>query len=182
MTLYFNLLHQLQYIPYTEIDVNGNNQPIDRKKYFLTMATRKINAYFRILGKETEHQDLFLKIDKLNKIQQSLFAIIPSHLAEHCAIGLPNSGKLTIFAQNGSIATKLKQISPSLLQKMQDSGWEITSIQIATQAHYQANKTDHLNQKRRRLGKSGVASLTQLAETLPTSTLKTAIESLLKKG
>ena len=145
------------------------------------MATRKINAYFRTLGKETEHQDLFLKIDKLNKIQQSLFAIIPSHLAEHCAIGLPNSGKLTIFAQNGSIATKLKQISPSLLQKMQNLGCEITSIQIATQAHYQTNNIERFNQKRRHLGKSGVTSLTQLAATLPASALKTAIESLLKK-
>ena len=144
------------------------------------MATRKINAYFRTLGKETEHQDLFLKIDKLNKIQQSLFAILPSHLTEHCAIGLPNNGKLTIFAKNGSIATKLKQISPSLLQKIQNAGWEITSIQIATQAHYQANDIDQFNQKRRHLGKSGIASLTQLAATLPASALKTAIESLLK--
>lgn len=144
------------------------------------MATRKINAYFRILEKEAEHQDLFLKIDKLNKIQQSLLAIIPSHLAGHCAIGLPNNGKLTIFAPNGSIATKLKQISPTLLQKTQNLGWEVTSIQIATQAHYQTNNIDHVNQKKRHLGKSGVASLTQLAATLPASALKTAIESLLK--
>lgn len=146
------------------------------------MATRKINAYLRALGKETEHQDLFLKIDKLNKIQRSLFAIIPPQLAEHCAIGLPNNGKLTIFAKNGSIAAKLKQISPSLLHKIQNAGWEITSIQIATQAHYQANDIDQFsqNQKKRHLGKSGVDSLTQLATTLPASALKTAIESLLK--
>ena len=144
------------------------------------MATRKVNAYFRILGKEPEHQDLFLKIDTLNKIQQSLLAIILPHFSKHCATGLPNNGKLTIFAQNGSIATKLKQISPSLLQKMQNLGWEITSIQIATQAHYQTSNIEHFNQKKRHLGQSGAASLAQLAESLPESALKTAIESLLR--
>lgn len=144
------------------------------------MATRKVNTYFRILGKEPEHQDLFLKIEKINKIQQSLLAIIPSHLAKHCATSLPTDGKLTIFASNGSIATKLKQFSPSLLQKMQNLGWEITSIQIATQAHYQANNRDYFNPKKRHLTQSGVASLTQLATSLPASALKTAIESLLK--
>jgi hypothetical protein len=144
------------------------------------MTTRKVSAYFRILGKEPEHQDLFLKVDKLNEIQQSLLTIIPPRLAEHCAAGYPNDGKLTIFASNGSIAAKLKQISPSLLQKMQNLGWEVTSIQIATQAHYQASNTDHFNPKKRHLAQSGIASLTQLAASLPASALKTAIESLLK--
>ncbi|GJL72524.1 MAG: hypothetical protein NMNS01_17230 [Nitrosomonas sp.] len=144
------------------------------------MTTRKVSAYFRILGKEPEHQDLFLKVDKLNEIQQSLLTIIPPRLAEHCAAGYPNDGKLTIFASNGSIAAKLKQISPSLLQKMQNLGWEVTSIQIATQAHYQASNTDHFNPKKRNLAQSGIASLTQLAASLPASALKTAIESLLK--
>ncbi|MBA2483994.1 MAG: DUF721 domain-containing protein [Nitrosomonas sp.] len=144
------------------------------------MATRKVNTYFRILGKEPEHEDLLLKIDKLNKIQQSSSKIIPSHLAEHCTIGLPTNGKLTIFAQNGAIATKLKQITPSVLKKIRNLGWEITSIQIATQAHSQAKNGDKINPKKRHLGQKGVTSLTQLAENLSDSPLKTAIESLLK--
>ncbi len=144
------------------------------------MATRKVNSYLRILGKEPEHKDLFLKIDKLNKIQQSSLTIIPSHLAKHCTIGLPNNGKLTIFAQNGAIATKLKQIAPSMLQKIKNLGWEITSIQIATQAHSQARNMDNFNPKKRHLGQKGVASLTELAGSLTESPLKTAIESLLK--
>lgn len=144
------------------------------------MAIRKVNSYFRILGKEPEHKDLFLKIDKLNKIQQSSLTVIPSHLAKHCTVGLPNNGKLTIFAQNGAIATKLKQIAPSILQKIKNHGWEVTSIQIATQAHSQAINVDNFNPQKKHLGQKGVASLNQLAASLPESPLKTAIESLLK--
>jgi hypothetical protein len=144
------------------------------------MTARKVNAYFRILGKNPEHKDLFVKIDKLNEIQQSLLTIVPPHLAKHCATGFPTDGKLTIFASNGSIAAKLKQISPSILLKMQNLGWEITSIQIATQAHYQGNHIAQFNPKKRHLAQRGIASLTQLAASLPASALKTAIESLLK--
>ena len=117
------------------------------------MATRKVNIYLRILGQEPEYQEFFLKINKLKDIQQSLSTIIPPQLAKHCTIGLPHNGKLTIYTQNGSIATKLKQISPSLLKKVQNLGWEITSIHIATQAYYQDNNTENLNQKNGNWGK-----------------------------
>lgn len=144
------------------------------------MATRKVNTYFRILGKEPEHKDLFQKIDKISNIQRSMSKFIPPHLAKHCTIGLPTNGKLTIFAQNGAIATKLKQITPSVLKKIKNLGWEITSIQIATQANSQAKNGDNINPSKRHLGQTGVTSLTQLAETLSDSPLKSAIESLLK--
>lgn len=148
------------------------------------MATRKVNSYLRILGNEPEYQSLFTRIKKINEIQQSLLTIVPSHLAKYCAVGLPRNGKLTIFAQNGAVATRLKHISPSLLEKLQNHGWQITAIHIATQAYHQANDSENYNRKgrKRRLGQGGVTSFTQLATSLPESGLKTAIASLLKKA
>ena len=108
------------------------------------------------------------------------------HLAQHCNLGRISNGRLTIMAENGAIASILKQISPSLLLKLQELGWEVTAIQILVQAHSMARSTKPLtdkeiSQKKIKLSQTGKDCLNQLAATLSDSELKNAIQSFIRK-
>ncbi len=90
------------------------------------------------------------------------------------------------MAENGAIASKLKQISPSVLLKLQELGWEVTSIQILVQAHnFEKNKKTHTDKgyikEKLKLSQTGKDCLSQLATTLPDSELKNTIQLFLKK-
>ena len=90
------------------------------------------------------------------------------------------------MAENGAIASKLKQISPTLLHKLQELGWEVTAIQILVQAHYIAKNTKPLAdkgyiKKKIKLSPVGKDSLSQLAATLPDSELKNTIQCFVRK-
>ena len=111
------------------------------------MTSYKVNSYLNLLGKTPEYENLFSLAHQLYEDQLTFFELIPAHLAQHCNLGRISNGKLTIMAENGAIASKLKQISPSLLLKLQKLGWEVTAIQILVQAHYYAKNTKPLADK-----------------------------------
>ena len=148
----------------------------------MTIPTRKIGAYLNTLNETPGDHSLSHQINKLNEAQQLFSTIIPAQLVKHCTLGLPSDEKLIIFAENSAVAARLKQLSPSLLRKAQKFGFEITSIQIAVQAHFHNYQVDKLPAKKRQLSQSGKKNLNQLATSLPPSDLKSAIESLLKNS
>jgi len=150
------------------------------------MTSYKVNSYLSLLGKTPEYENLFSLAHQLVEDQLIFLKLIPSHLAQHCNLGRISDGKLTILAENGAIAAKLKQISPSLLLKFQELGWEVTAIQILVQAHYFAKNTKLLTdkgypQQKIKLSQTGKDCLSQFAATLPDSELKNTIHSFLKK-
>jgi hypothetical protein len=144
------------------------------------MAARKINFYLETLRLTPEHQRLFRHMEKLTAMQRVFMKIAPPQLAQHCALGGFSEGNLTICADNGAIAAKLRQMLPSLLLKFQAMGYEVTAIRIAVQANYRNIRGDYLTSGKPRIGDEGVKSLNGLAAGLPDSPLKKAVESLLK--
>ena len=147
------------------------------------MTARKINFYLETLRLTPEHQRLFRYMEKLTAMQRIFMKIAPPQLAQHCALGDFSEGSLTICADNGAIAAKLRQMLPSLLLKFQAMGYEVTAIRIAVQANYRNIRGNDLpvGKGKPQIGRGGVESLNDLASGLPDSPLKTAIESLLKK-
>ncbi len=150
------------------------------------MTSYKVNSYFNLLGKTPEYENLFSLAHQLYADQLIFSKIVPVHLAQHCILSRTSNGRLTIMAENGAIASKLKQISPSVLLKLQELGWEVTSIQILVQAHNFEKKTKtHINKgytkEKLKLSQTGKDCLSQLATTLPDSELKNTIKSFLKK-
>ena len=149
------------------------------------MAPHKVDAYFDLLGKTPEYTHLFKLAQKLREDQSIFFKLIPVQLTQHCSLGRIKDNRLTILAGNGAIAAKLKQISPSLLLKLQKLGWEITAIHIAVQAdsflRNQETSANHRHAKKLTLSQTGKACLKQLAATLADSELKNTIQSFVKK-
>ncbi len=149
------------------------------------MTSYKVDSYLKILGKTPEYKNLFSLAQQLHANQLIFSNLIPAHLVQHCTLGKITNGKLTIMAENGAIAFKLKQISPSLLLKLQKLEWEVTAIQILVQAYHTTKNTKSLSHerhnKRIKLSQTGKDCLNQLATTLPQSELKDTIKLFLKK-
>jgi hypothetical protein len=129
-----------------------------------------------------QHQEMFTYIDQLTQMQQAFMEIIPSQLAKNCTLGRFSDGKLTILVGNGPVAAKLKQILPSLLLKFQKMGYQkVTAIQITVQANYYTCSADDSLRKSPEIGQVGMESLSKFVTNLPTSPLKTAVKSMLKR-
>ncbi|HEV7929406.1 MAG TPA: DUF721 domain-containing protein [Nitrosospira sp.] len=145
------------------------------------MTARKINFYLGSLRLTPEHQRLFSYMDKLTAMQQVFMKIAPPQLAQRSALGAFVDGDLTIYARNGAIAAKLRQMLPSLLLKFRARGYEVTAIRIAVQADYHSITGPDVSVKTRQIGRAGVESLAHLAAALPASSLRAAVEKLLKR-
>lgn len=149
------------------------------------MIPHKVDSYLNLLGKTPEYESLLSVARQLSLDQSTFHKLIPIQLVHYCSLSRITNGKLTILAENGAIAAKLKQLSPSLLRKLQQSGWEVTSFQILVQAQNSATfikyHEKHRDIIKPKLSQTGKECFSQLAATLPDSELKKAIHSLLKK-
>lgn len=150
------------------------------------MNPRKIDTYLDILSTSHDHARLFAAAYQVHKHQSVFKKLVPGNLSPYCTAGQISSGILTVIAENGAIAAKLKQISPSLLLRLQQHGWEVTSFQILVQANHSNNNanqsaTNGYQKKKIALSAHGKNCLNQLAVSLPDSALRDAILSFVKK-
>jgi len=145
------------------------------------MTARKIDFYLTTLGAAADQQGLFAQANQLTLMQRAFVEIAPPQLAGYCTVGWFSEGSVTLYANSGAIAAKLKQIAPSLLLKFNKKGYEVTAIRIAVQAHDHIAKVDSKIDKNLNIGPVGVENLSQLAAGLSASPLKSAVESLLKR-
>ncbi len=70
---------------------------------------------------------------RLASLQRIIETTIPSALAQSCRIANYKLGVVIIHADNGAVATKLRQIAPSLRDDLLTSGSEITEIRVKVQ-------------------------------------------------
>ena len=150
------------------------------------MTSYKASIYLNHLSKLPEYKKIFSLVDQLHANQLVFSNVVSPHLAKYCSLGQISNGKLTIMVVYGAVASKLKQMTPSLLSKLNELGWEVTSIQIFVQAHFYIENKNLLASKERannkiELSATGKKCLIQLAATLPDSELKSTIQSFVKK-
>lgn len=148
------------------------------------MTTQKVTTYLSALGTTPEYQHVFSQVAELVKMQKAFSTIVPPNLAAASTLSHFSEEKLVIFVKNAAIASKLKQILPTVQAKLNKCGWKVTVIQITVQAHYYAEKgAISLNQyhtkHKTHLSQAGVDSLKQLVTSLPESELKQSIERLI---
>jgi len=100
------------------------------------MTSQKVNIYLNVLGETPQYKDLFSVANTLHKKQLIFTKLVPEKLSPYCYLSKIHDSELTIIVENGAVAAKLKQLSPSLLCKLQKIGWKITSIQVLVQGNF----------------------------------------------
>jgi hypothetical protein len=140
------------------------------------MAARKLDYFLSEASSPLSR--LNAAAQRLNALSLLWESIAPIGLARFCRVGCLDSGVLTLYADNGAVASKLMQQLPSLLTKFQQRGGEITGIHIDVQVNLPL--ANPLPAKKNAISAQGIASLEKLKLDLPESNLKEALTNLLQ--
>ena len=122
-------------------------------------------------------QSLMQQAQKLLALQEIWKQVAPKPLAASSTVGTLRDRTLIVYAHNGATAAKLRQLLPSLLEKIQKRGIEVTAIRVDVQVD-----VPHINNKQKDLAVSDKAleSLSQLESSLEDSPLKEALHNLIR--
>jgi hypothetical protein len=140
------------------------------------MPARKLHSY---LGDSSRLQALTQQAQRLTALERTWKEIAPPPLASSATVGVLHGQTLVVFATNGATAAKLRQLLPSLVEKFQKRGFEVTAIRIEVQApqrHAEAPR-----KKSAALSTTALESLAGLEQSLQASPLKDALQTLLRR-
>jgi hypothetical protein len=140
------------------------------------MTARKLDSY---LSEPTSPLSrLTAAAQGLSTLARIWESVAPIGLARSCRVGHLDDGVLTLYADNGAIASKLNQQLPSLLEKLRKRGSKITGIRIDVQVKIPLPVSPYTPKPV--ISTTGLASLEELELNLPESKLKEALTNLIE--
>lgn len=125
-------------------------------------------------GKVLVHARLLAKLAALFQ------EIAPPHLGQASAVANYKSGIVLIHASSGAVATKLRQMAPTLADELSKRGVECRGLQVKVQARRRHETAPAATPKP--LSARTSDQLTALSQSLPASPLRTALEHLLARA
>ena len=125
-------------------------------------------------GKVLAHARLLLRLTHLYA------EIAPAHLRQASTIAHYKSGIIVIHATNGAVATKLRQLAPTLADGFRQRGVECSDVQVKAQAT--GTPTQSRSSMPKPLSAHTSRSLEGLRDSLPDSDLRHAVETLIKRS
>ena len=125
-------------------------------------------------GNVLAHARLLMKLTHLYE------GIAPIHLGQASSVANYKSGIIIIHATSGAVAAKLRQMAPRLADEFSKRGVECNEVQIKVQARETHNQSRTSTQKPLSLNTSH--ELAGLAASLPASSLRSALETLLSRS
>jgi hypothetical protein len=123
-------------------------------------------------------QALLQQAQKLLAVQKAWNEIAPKPLAAASRVGAVRQQTLIIYANNGAVAGKLRQLVPSLLEKIQKQGVEVTAIRVDVQVETLPQKK---KPKDLAVSLNALSSLGKLERCLADSPLKNALHTLIQR-
>jgi hypothetical protein len=112
-------------------------------------------------------------------LQRALAEVLPHNLAAYATVASMNAGELNLFADNGAVAAKLRQMTPRMLTSLRQRGYDITGIRLQVQV----SKLDNpLPPKQISISVEARNVIDSLTERLDPSPLKSALKRLARQG
>jgi hypothetical protein len=133
---------------------------------------RRLNTLF---GAAPELEALTTRAREILALQKIWEAVSPPPLNSHSHVGPLHLGQLTVYTSSGAIAAKLKMQLDGLVRKLQSHGVQVTSIRVEVQVESKPRAPTGVQ---RRLSGNAARSLLDLAETLPDTPLRKALQRL----
>ncbi len=136
----------------------------------------RLNAF---LASNQELRQLSSKARQLAALQRNYALIVPPSLQASSRVLQLRQQLVVIGADNGAVASKLRQMTTEIISLFQARGCEVTGIQIRVQVgspRLPAKTTP------RKLGQDARNALEELGEKLDDSPLKSALRRLAKRS
>jgi hypothetical protein len=137
---------------------------------------RRLNTLF---GTSPELKALTTRARHILALQAIWEKVTPSPLDKHSYVGPLHHGRLTVYTRSSAVAAKLKMQLNGLLGSLQNHGVEVTSICVEVQVE---SIPRPLPKAPLRITATASHSLYKLAEELPDSPLKQALQRLASRA
>jgi hypothetical protein len=128
-----------------------------------------------LLQRLPELQALSHKARRLSEMQALLAQALPASLADATATAVTDTGELLLFADNGAVAAKLKQLTPRITVFFRQRGIEVTGIRVQVQVGFRSKP---LPQKQISMSTGGAEALGALAGKIRDPGLRAALQRL----
>ena len=125
-------------------------------------------------GKVLAHAKLLVKLARVDQ------ELAPTHLSQSSKLANYKSGTIVIHAVSGAVAAKLRQMAPTLAAGFSKRGIECSGVQVKVQAREFGTQSRTSTLKPLTLASSH--SLESLRDTLPSSPLRDALNTLLTRS
>ena len=135
----------------------------------------RLNSYF---DASQELRQLAHKVEQLAALQRHYALFAPPSLTRTSHVVQLDQQILTLAADNGAVAAKLRQLAPRLAQMLQQSGYQVTVIQVRVQV---AVPPKPAASSAVALSFTGQKQLLASTEKLPDSLLKKTLQRLARK-
>lgn len=116
---------------------------------------------------------------ELDALQRHYQQIAPPSLLRASRVYWLDQQILTLAANNTAVAAKLRQLAPQLALQLRQRGAEVTGIKVTVQVTMPPAKPDT---KGHTLSTAGRRQVGDLAQNLPDSPLKNALQRLARLG
>lgn len=117
----------------------------------------------------------------LLRAQETLRGMLPQPLGEACSVANIRDGNMVVFARNGSVASRLRQMVPSLINGFAARGQIVSAIQVKVGIVVEAEPPPP--REPRVIGQSGRDSLSKLIAELPEGApLRESLQRLLDRS
>ena len=113
----------------------------------------------------------------LSALQRQFVGVAPASLAQFIQVLGLQSGTLSLAAANAAIAAKLRQLAPELVDKLQNSGCEVSAIRVKVQVSFSGSPP---KPKLRKLSKTAQNTLAEFSRELGDSPLKLALKKMIE--
>jgi hypothetical protein len=134
--------------------------------------SQRLNSYF---ANSRELRQLAHTARELAALQQHYRRIVPPPLLGASRVQQFERQTLTLAADNAAVAAKLRQLAPQLALQLCQMGVEVTGIQVRVQVGAPPDSPAAVH---RTLGAAGRQQMARLADKLPESPLKNAVQRL----
>jgi hypothetical protein len=126
-----------------------------------------------------ELQALKQHLANLAALERLVADALPGHFSASVNVASFKGGELTLATDNGAVASKLRQLTPRILNLLCQRGYEITGIEIQVQVRMYDKP---LPRNQLLLGPDALSAVESLVQRLRASPLKEALERLASRG
>lgn len=140
------------------------------------MPARKVSD---ILGDPGELDTIAERSRRAARLQRIYLEAVPRELAESSRIGWARGDILSVVADDGATAAKLRQIPSRVLQHLRRSGYEFNSMRIEVQVGRQPQSGAYRRDKS--LSKEALTAIEKTLAQLADSPLKAALARLARR-
>jgi hypothetical protein len=118
-----------------------------------------------------------MQLERVAAMQRTLSRALPGGLAAACRVAYETGGCIVIEARNGAVAAKVKALSGRLLAALRSRDPALTGIRVEVVV---VQRIRAGRERVRRIGPTGLRSLTTLAGSLPEGPVQAALRHLLR--